>query len=312
MAELDSIFSDDWDENHRSGIVAVVGQPNVGKSTLINAILDQKIAIVTRKPQTTRQRQLGIHTTADAQILFVDTPGIHKPQSRLGDYMLGVARGALRDADVILLLLDASRAPNEADRRIADMLKENPSGTPVVLALNKGDLAGEDAAFDEHMSLCEHHCALRISALKRQGIGELLDATTPLLPLGPRYYPAEQASDANLRFLAAEIVREKVIECTSDEIPYTVAVEITRFREGASRTQIEATIHVERDSQKGIVIGKGGAMIKRIGMAARRDLRTLLDTRVRLDLRVKTLKNWRGNEAFLRRLGYAPPKRGQD
>ena len=312
MAELDSIFSDDWGEDHRSGIVAVVGQPNVGKSTLINAILGQKIAIVTPKPQTTRQRQLGIYTSADAQILFVDTPGIHKPQTRLGEYMLGVARRALRDADAILWLLDASRAPNEADQRIADLLRQLAPNTPIILALNKSDLLDANADLSQHVALCEAECALKTSATKEQGIDQLLEALLPLLPLGPRYYPAEQASDANLRFLAAELIREKVIEHTSDEIPYTVAVEITRFREGAQRTQIDATIFVERDSQKGIIIGKRGAMIKRLGSAARSDLQSLLEARVRLDLRVKLLRNWRSDEAFLRRLGYGYSKRGRD
>lgn len=312
MADLDSIFSDDWGEDHRSGIVAVVGQPNVGKSTLINAILGQKIAIVTSKPQTTRQRQLGIYTSADAQILFVDTPGIHKPQTRLGEYMLGVARNALRDADAILWLLDASRPPNEADRRIADLLRQLAPNKPIVLALNKSDLLDDDANLSEHFALCDYQCALQTSATKGQGIDELLEALLPLLPLGPRYYPAEQASDANLRFLAAELIREKVIEHTSDEIPYTVAVEITRFREGAQRTQIEATIFVERDSQKGIIIGKRGAMIKRLGSAARSDLQSLLEAPVRLDLRVKLLRNWRSNETFMRRLGYAYSKRKGD
>lgn len=312
MADLDSIFSDDWGEDHRSGIVAVVGQPNVGKSTLINAILGQKIAIVTSKPQTTRQRQLGIYTSAHAQILFVDTPGIHKPQTRLGEYMLGVARNALRDADAILWLLDASRAPNEADRRIADLLRQLAPNQPIVLALNKSDLLDGDADLSEHFALCDYQRALKTSATKRQGIDQLLEALLPFLPLGPRYYPAEQASDANLRFLAAELIREKVIEHTSDELPYTVAVEITRFREGAQRTQIEATIFVERDSQKGIIIGKRGAMIKRLGSAARNDLQSLLEMPVRLDLRVKLLRNWRSNADFLRRLGYAYPKRRGD
>ena len=312
MSDLDSIFSDDWGADHRSGLVAVVGQPNVGKSTLINAILDQKIAIATPKPQTTRRRQLGIYTTESAQILFVDTPGIHKPQNRLGDYMQAVARAALRDADAILWLLDAARAPNAADQRIADMLKQLALDAPLVLALNKIDLAADDADFTQHAALFKHHSLLRTCATKRQGIDELLDTLLPLLPLGPRLYPAEQASEANLRFLAAELIREKVIEHTSEEIPYAVAVEITRFKEGAQRTQIEANIIVERGSQKGIIIGKRGAMIKRIGSAARAELQALLEKSVRLDTRVKVLRNWRSNDEFMRRLGYDPPRRRRD
>ena len=308
-ADLDSVFSDDWGAEHRSGLVAVVGKPNVGKSTLINAILDQKIAIATPKPQTTRQRQLGIYTTDAAQILFIDTPGIHTAQNRLGDYMLRAARTALRDADAILWLLDASRPPDDADKRIAEMLRKLAPETPLLLALNKIDLAAENADFAAQLALCEHHSAMQTSAIDGRGISALLDILLPLLPLGPRLYPADQASEVNLRFIAAELIREKVIERTSDEIPYAVAVEISRFKEGAQRASIEANIYVERASQRGIIIGKRGAMIKAIGSAARQDLQALLETRVRLDLRVKVLKNWRSNDESLRRLGYAPPKR---
>ena len=309
MVELDSIFSDDWAEDHRSGLIAVVGRPNVGKSTLINAVLGQKIAIVTAKPQTTRQRQLGIYTTAAAQILFIDTPGIHKPHTRLGDYMIGTAHDALKDADVILWIMDASQPPTAEDSHISELIGQIVPNTPVVLALNKMDLLRDDRDLAEHQSLCDSHSVLRTSAANVMGVDELLTCLVPLLPLGPRYFPADQASDANLRFVAAELIREQIIELTSEEIPYTVAVEINSFREKPDLTIIEATIYVERESQKGIIIGKRGSMIKRIGSLARAELETQLETKVHLETRVKLLKNWRSNEAFMRRVGYSPPKR---
>lgn len=312
MSDLDSIFSDDWGADHRSGLVAVVGKPNVGKSTLINAILDQKIAIVSAKPQTTRQRQLGICTSDAAQILFIDTPGIHKPKSTLGSYMVGVAHDALKDADIILWIVDASAPPTNSERNIAALLADITPGTPRVLALNKVDLVGENADFSPHLALCQHESALRISAKEKRGISDLLAVLIPLLPRGPRYYPADQLSEANLRFIAAEIIRERIIELTSDEIPHAAAVAITRFREKARVTQIEATIFVERGSQKGILIGKRGSMIKRIGVESRAALEAMLSTPVNLETRVKVQKNWRGNEDFMRRIGYRMPKRARD
>ena len=275
MTELDSIFSDDWGNNHRSGLVAVVGRPNVGKSTLINAIIDQKIAIVASKPQTTRQRQLGIYTTAEAQILFIDTPGIHKPKTLMGKYMLGVAHDALKDSDVVLWILDASEPPKQEDKNIASLLAKITPKTPRLLALNKVDLVSPVSDFAEQLALCEHEHALPISAKEKRGINDLVESLIPLLPLGPRYYPAEHASNSNLRFIAAEIIRERIIELTSDEIPHAVAVVIDRFREERDITQIEAIIYVERGSQKGIIIGKRGAMIKRIGIESRAELEAI-------------------------------------
>ena len=309
MDELDSIFSDDWGDDHRSGLVAVVGRPNVGKSTLINAIIGQKINIVTAKPQTTRQRQLGIHTTRDAQILFVDTPGIHEPHSRLGEFMVKAAHFALRDADVIFWIVDISRAPKPEDRQISELLGRMARNTPVLLVLNKCDMAGDAHDRSAHLGLVEYQASVETSATRTQGIDELMACLLPLLPPGPRYYPAEQVSESNLRFLAGETIREKVIELTSEEIPYSVAVEITEFREKETITHIDAVIYVERESQKGILIGKRGSMIKRIGVDARKDLEKLTATKVHLETRVKVLKNWRSNEQFLRRVGYGLPKR---
>lgn len=308
MQEMDSIFNDEWPENHRSGVVAVVGRPNVGKSTLINAILGHKVAIATARPQTTRRNQLGIFTTDEAQILFVDTPGLHRAQSRLGEYMVESAERALKDADVILWILDASEPPSGADTHIAGRISELRGNTPVVLVLNKIDQLKSGADVSAHLELIEHIAVHRISALKDEGVSELVEALGAMLPEGPRYYPAEQLSDQNMRFVAAEIVREKIILNTEQEIPHAVAVVVDSYKEEEDRATINATIYVERDSQKGIIIGKGGQMIKTIGTQARQELIALLGTAVHLELHVKVLKNWRSDERLMRRVGYFIPK----
>jgi len=311
MSDLDTVFDDSWPEDYRSGFVAVVGRPNVGKSTLINAILGQKIAIVTPKPQTTRKRQLGIYTDERGQIIFVDTPGLHRPQHKLGEFMVSVAEDALRDADLILWVLDVSEPPQEGDKHIANTVSRMKGDTPVILALNKADLLDAKARMAHitaHTSLVEHEKSLLLSALNGDGLRELMDYLLERLPQGPRFYPVDQASDANMRFIAAEIIREKIILHTEQEIPYSVAVEVESFQEKPDQSVISAIIYVERDSQKGIIIGRGGSMIKQIGTEARKELAEMLGTRVHLDLRVKVLKNWRSDEDLMRRLGYRIPR----
>jgi len=313
MNDLDTVFDDVLPPDHRSGVVAVVGRPNVGKSTLINRILGQKIAIVSPKPQTTRRQQLGIYTEAKAQILFMDTPGLHTPHHKLGEYMVGVAEEALKDGDVILWVLDISVEPTKEDRQIAELINKSRGNTPVVLALNKVDLIDakkREAHLDLYSELADHDAAILVSAVQGDGVSELVDYLRESMPLGPRYYPVDQVSEVNMRFIAAEVIREKIILNTEKEIPYSVAVEVEEYKERSdTMTYISATIYIERDSQKGILIGKNGDMIKRIGSEARTELADMLGTQVYIELRVKVLKNWRMDEDLMRRLGYRLPKK---
>ncbi len=313
MNDLDTVFDDVLPPDHRSGVVAVVGRPNVGKSTLINRILGQKIAIVSPKPQTTRRQQLGIYTEAKAQILFMDTPGLHTPHHKLGEYMVGVAEEALKDGDVILWVLDISVEPTKEDLQIAELVNKFRGNTQVVLALNKVDLVDakkREAHLAMYGTLVENDAAILVSATKGDGVSELIDYLRESMPLGPRYYPADQVSEVNMRFIAAEVIREKIILNTEQEIPYSVAVEVEEYKERSeSMTYVSATIYVERDSQKGILIGKSGDMIKRIGSEARTELAEMLGTQVYTELRVKVLKNWRMDEDLMRRLGYRLPKK---
>lgn len=307
MTELDDVFADDWDDDHRSGVVAVVGRPNVGKSSLINAILGQKVAIATPKPQTTRRQQLGILTLPNVQIMFIDTPGIHRPHNKLGEYMLASAEGALRDADVIVWILDASEKPQSGDTYIAEKIARIHN-TPVLLVLNKVDLLKGVVDFTRHLALAPESKEIHVSALRNTHVDKLISQLVELLPLGPRYYPTDQVSDVNMRFIAAEIIREKIINHTTAEIPHSVAVEIDGFQEELERSIISAIIYVEKDSQKGILVGKGGSMIKTIGSEARQELITQMGTAVHLDLRVKVLWNWRDDEDLMRRMGYRVAK----
>ncbi len=291
-----------------SGYVAVIGRPNVGKSTLMNRILGEKIAIVSPKPQTTRVRQLGIYSLPDTQVVFIDTPGIHQPHHKLGEFMVTVATQALQDADATLFVCDLSFAPTDEDRRIANLVTQSGANT-IILALNKIDKLTPDliqprveayrAMFPESADWAT------ISATNGNGVPDLLKRIVNVLPSGPQFYPDDQLSDSAVRDMVAEIIREKILLNTEQEVPHSVAVAIEEFIERSAKlTYISATIYVERDSQKGILVGKGGTMLKLISSQARIDAEQLLDTKVYLELWIKVLEHWRADDGLLRRLGY--------
>jgi GTPase len=294
--------------DHRSGFVAVVGRPNVGKSSLMNAYLGQKVAIVSPKPQTTRNRLLGILTRRNVQLIFIDTPGIHRPQHKLGKYMLDTAISAIPDADIALFVVDVSSYPTEADRATARLLSEQPE-VPRVLALNKMDLVKPSELPARAAAYCELGAAMEwlpVSATRGDNLSELLSLLLDHLPLGPRLYPPDQVTDQQERFISAELIREQVFVQTHQEVPYGVAVAVEEFKERRpDLTYIGATIYVERDSHKGIIIGKDGERLKEIGQRARKDIEAMLDHAVYLELWVKVREKWRQDDRQLRDFGYA-------
>jgi GTP-binding protein Era len=299
---------------HKSGFVAVVGRPNVGKSTLMNALLGEKIAIVSPKPQTTRLRQLGIFTSEDVQIVFVDTPGIHAPQTALGEFMVNVAVDALRDADVVLFLVDVSHHPTAEDRRIAELIRAAEDATPAILVLNKADLVPDAAELEtrsaEFREIVPKADWITTIATRGEGAPDLMQRLIDRLPAGPRYYPADQLSDTAVRDIVAEMIREKVLLNLEQEVPHGVATQVEEFKARSDNmTYIAATIYVERDTHKGILIGKNGQMLKLISQQAREEIEKFVGTRVYLELWVKVLKNWRRDENALRRLGYRLPRK---
>jgi GTP-binding protein Era len=298
--------------DHRSGFVAVVGRPNVGKSTLMNAYLGQKIAIVSEKPQTTRNRLLGILTRDDVQIIFVDTPGIHAPFHKLGEVMVETAASAIPDADVVLFLVDASVPPTEEDTLVAEAIHEKGDELPVVLGLNKVDLlpSSESPYAEAYLAMVQPAAWLPVSATRGDNRVQLLDLIIAHLPLGPRYYPEDQITDQQTRFITAELIREAALHHLRHEVPHALAVVVDEFkRRSQDMTYVGATLFVERDSQKGIVIGQGGRTLKAIGQSARAEIEELVETRVFLELWVKVRPKWRKKENELRRLGYTMPKR---
>ena len=297
---------------YRAGFAAVVGRPNVGKSTLMNYFLGQKIAIVSAKPQTTRRTQLGILTRGDAQIIFVDTPGMHEPRNPLGVYMVDVATRALNDADAVLFIVDVSVPPGPGDARLAELISQRPSPGAVILAMNKADrLAPEDVIphSEGYRALVPGAEWLLVSATRGDNLEELLAALVRAMPASPALFPEDELTQTHVRDLAAEFIREAALNALEEEVPHGIAVEIDEFSErDESTTYIAATLYVERDSHKGIVIGKGGAMLKRIGSNARAEMERLLESKVYLDLHVKIRPEWRKRESDVRRMGYRPEK----
>ena len=297
----------------RSGFVALIGRPNVGKSTLVNQLIGDKIAITSPVAQTTRNRLRAILTTDDAQLILVDTPGIHKPHHLLGERLVRSARSAIGEVDQVLLLLEGCEAPGRGDAFIVQLLRQQ--SLPVQVLLNKWDLVPleqKDAAEAAYRELLVetnwpvHRC----SALSGDGCPELVKAMSSLMPEGPQLYPADMVSDQPERFLMGELIREQVLLNTREEVPHSVAVSIDRVEEmpakgkGNGRTAVLATVLVERKSQKGILIGKGGAMLKTIGQGARLQMQTLIDGPVYLELFVKVVPDWRSKPARLAELGY--------
>ncbi|HJO33785.1 MAG TPA: GTPase Era [Anaerolineales bacterium] len=292
----------------KSGFVAVVGRPNVGKSTLINAIIGQKIAIVSPKPQTTRRLQRGIHTTAREQFVFYDTPGIHRPRHALGKSMLANATKALRDADVVLWVADISHMPTGADKNVVGRLRMDADETPLVLGMNKSDRlrAGDVLPHTEAFrALVPQAAWMLVSATRGDNISVLLEQLAEGLPVGPRYYPDDQVTDTRMRELAGELLREAALYYLEKEIPHGVGVEVDAFEESdGAAARISATIAVERERHKGIVIGKRGEMLKRIGTRARREIASMLGVKVHLSTQVKVCKDWRNDRRHVARMGY--------
>jgi len=291
-----------------SGFVAVLGKPNVGKSTLVNAYLGQKIAAVSPRPQTTRRRQLGILTLPQAQIVFVDTPGVHLPRHKLGQFFNQEAAEALEGVDADLFLVDASMEPDDEDRRVADMLLGQRQRPALFLGLNKIDLVPtpeREARRTVYQALLPGVKPFLLSASGGEGRAELLAALIGCLPVRPPEFPPEQITDQYEREIAAELIREAALVFLREEVPHALAVRLDEFTErGEEGAYIAATLFVERESRKGIVIGEGGGMLKRIGSLARREIEAMSGRKVYLNLRVKVEKGWRDNEAALRRFGY--------
>ncbi|NLF66010.1 MAG: GTPase Era [Chloroflexi bacterium] len=296
-------------DGHKSGFVAIVGRPNVGKSTLLNNFLQQKIAIVSPRPQTTRSRQLGILTRPEYQIVFVDTPGIMQPRHKLDEFMLDEAMGTLEDVDIVLWLVDASEPPGPGDEEIAGRLRSLAGQTDLILGMNKADLLKPEevmARADAYRALLPDAAWILFSATEGRGVDELFGMLLERLPEGPRFYPPEQITDIYMRDLAAELIREQILLQIREEIPHGTAVAVDEFKERETgMVYIHAIIFVEREAHKKIVIGAGGAQLRAIGAEARKEIERMLGTRVYLELWVKVEPQWRRNEKALRRLGYA-------
>ncbi|GGA68617.1 GTPase Era [Ornithinibacillus halotolerans] len=293
-------------ENYKSGFIAIIGRPNVGKSTFMNKVIGQKIAIMSDKPQTTRNKIQGVLTQSDAQFIFIDTPGIHKPKHRLGDFMVKIAENTLNEVDAVLFMINADEGYGRGDQFIIDRLERVKS--PVFLVVNKIDLVHPDKLLpliELYKDKYEFEEIVPISALEGNNVNRLLEVLKSHLPEGPQFYPADQVTDHPERFIISELIREKVLHLTREEIPHSIAVVIENIEKRESNAVfIQAVIVTERKSQKGILIGKQGSMLKNIGKEARKDIEALLGSKVYLELWVKVQKDWRNKQSQLHEFGF--------
>lgn len=294
-------------QNYKSGFVTLIGRPNVGKSTLMNQLIGQKIAITSNKPQTTRNRIQTVYTEEKGQIIFLDTPGIHKAKNKLGEYMVNTAENTLNEVDVVLWLVEPSTFIGAGDRHIAEVLRKVK--TPIILVINKIDTVDKQdilAFINAYKDICDFAEIVPVSALKGENKAALVDQIFKYLPYGPQFYDEDTITDQPERQIVAEMIREKALRLLSEEIPHGIAVSIESMKEKqhGKLVEIQATIVCERDSHKGIIIGKQGAMLKRIGTDARREIEHLLDTKVNLQLWIKVKKDWRDSDFLLKNYGY--------
>ncbi len=294
-------------ETHKSGFAALIGRPNVGKSTLMNCLIGQKIAITSKKPQTTRNRIQTVYTSEEGQIIFVDTPGIHKAKNKLGDYMVHVAEHSLREVDVILWLVEPTDYIGTGEQHIIEQLRKVK--IPVILVVNKIDTVKKEqllASIDLYRKQLDFAEVVPVSALKKDNTGVLIAQIMKYLPYGPAFYDEDTITDQPTRQIVAELIRERVLRSIDEEIPHGVAVTIESMKYGKKLVDINATIFCERDSHKGIIIGKGGQMLKKIGSMARTEIEDLLEQHVNLQLWVKVKKDWRDSDFLIKNFGYDP------
>ena len=298
-------------EIKKSGIITICGRPNVGKSTLTNALVGEKVAIVTNKPQTTRNRICGVRTRGESQFVFVDTPGLHKARTRLGDYMVNVVKESVADVDAVMLLVEPIPNVGGPEEQLIARMKK--LSCPAVLVINKVDTLDKKEKLLEVIQTYEQvhqfQAVVPISAKTGEGVDELLDVLEGYLPQGPQLFPEDMTSDQPERQMMAEILREKLLLCLDKEIPHGTAVEITRFAERDDEVvEVEATIYCEKNSHKGIIIGKGGSMLKKVSTLARQDMERFMGTKVYLQTWVKVKENWRDNPAAIQNFGYSADK----
>ncbi len=295
-------------KDYKSGFVSLIGRPNVGKSTLMNQLIGQKIAITSHKPQTTRYKIKTVYTCDKGQIVFLDTPGIHKAKNKLGEYMVGVAENTLKEADVIVWLVEPTDYIGAGEQHIASQLRKTK--TPVILVINKTDTVkdkGEILKYiDNYRQICDFAEIIPASAVSGDNCDTIIDMIMKYLPYGPQYFDEDTVTDQPMRQIVAELIREKALKCLNDEIPHGIAVAIDRmnYRKGNTLVDIDATIVCERDSHKGIIIGKQGAMLKKIGSAARYEIEQQLECKVNLKLWVKVKKEWRDSDFYLKNFGF--------